>query len=147
MNETTEKQPHTEINNVGVYQGAPPARRIHHVTVLDLRGVPGQNLSQIQEIGNTDVVLLDTENRLALDRARLNHIGTVVVAEPEERVLVTPQLDLSASAVQALEPGQGWLVVGNLQFQAGGSCEQVAEKFLSLRVTGLLVACQAVQGA
>ncbi|MGC4043188.1 MAG: hypothetical protein QM758_05245 [Armatimonas sp.] len=147
MNETTEKLPDTEIGNSGVYQGAPPARRIHHVTVLDMRGVPAEHVTRIQEIGNSDVILLDDENRLALNSARLHHIGTVVVAHPDEKVLVTPQLDLSASAVESLAPGQRWLVVGNLHFQPGVAAAQIAEKFLSLRVTGVMVACHAVQGA
>lgn len=132
---------------VGTMQGTPPGRRVQHVGVLDLRGVPAEQVARIEVIHVVNVLLLDRDNRLALERVLLQHVGSVVVAEADERVLVTPQLDISRAALEAIPPGQRLLTVGNLFFPPDAPPALVAEKIETLRVVGTLVAGESVHGA
>ena len=135
-----------EIHTVGTLQGLPPVRVLHHVGLLDLRGAGAEQIALVEEIHTVDVLLLEEETRALLRPNTLHHVGSTIVAAPDERVLVTPQLDISRSGMEGLPAGQKLLVMGNVFFQPDVPANLVAEKFASLRVFGVLIACGGVHG-
>lgn len=151
MNEETtparRKRPPGEMHSIGTLQGLPPGRIMHHVGLLDLRDAVPEQLALVEEIHTVDVLLLAEETRAFLQPANMHHVGSIIVATSEERVLVTPQLELSCSGIEALPGGQKLLVMGSVFFQPDVPAGLVAEKFESLRVFGVLIACRGVHGA
>jgi hypothetical protein len=138
---------HNDIHSIGTMQGMPPGRTVHHVGVLDLRGIPAEQIMRINEMHTVDVLLLSEETKLALSQASVHHVGSIVIADPEERVFVTPQLEISCSGLEEMPSGQKFLLVGNLFFRPDVPPQLVAEKIGSVRVVGVLIACQGVYGA
>ncbi len=135
-----------EMHTIGTLQGLPPGRVMHHVGLLDLRSAPAEQIAMVKEIHTVDVLLLAEETRAYLQPAQMHHVGSILVAAPEERVLVTPQLELSRAGIEGLPGGQKLLVMGNVFFQPDVPAGLVAEKFESLRVFGVLIACAGVHG-
>jgi len=135
-----------ETKAMGAFQGF-PGRRVHAVGVLDLRGVPAEQVAQIESIHATGVVLLDEQNRLALERTSMHAVGSVVVAGPEVRVMVEPCLEIEKATMEGMVPGQKLLLVGIVFFKPDVPAALVTEKLESLQVVGVLLACAGVQGA
>jgi hypothetical protein len=134
------------MHTINTWQGLPPGRTIHHVGMLDLRGTVPERIAQVEEIHTVDVLLLEEETRALLQPTSMHHVGSILVAAPDERVLVTPQLELSRSGIEGLTPGQKILVMGNVFFKPDVPAALVAEKFESLRIFGALIACSGVLG-
>jgi hypothetical protein len=134
------------MHTIGTLQGLRPGRSMHHVGLLDLRRTPPEQLAQVEEIHTVDVLLLEEQTRAHLQPTTLHHVGSILVAAPDERVLVTPQLELSRAAIEGLGGGQRLLVMGNVFFRPDVPPSLVAEKFESLRVFGVLIACAGVHG-
>src|SRR5262245_33879235 len=88
-----------EMHTIGTLQGLRPGRSMHHVGLLDLRRIPPEQLAQVEEIHTVDVLLLEEQTREHLRLATLHHVGSILVAAPDERVLVTPQLELTRAAI------------------------------------------------
>ena len=137
----------TRINAVGVMQGVPPGKFINAVTVLDLRGVPAEQVAGIKRMDACSVVLVDENNCLALNGVSMNAIGSLIVTSPETRVMVTAHMDISRSGIEAMPGGQKLLVVGNVFFKPDVPQGMVSEKIERLQVVGLLIACEGVYGA
>lgn len=135
------------MGSIGVLQGIPPAQKIHHAGVLDLRGVSGEGIARIQEVGSCDVLILDEENRHELRGAKIHHTRNILTARAEERVLITPQLDMSRTAVEAMPDGQCLLILGNVYFAPDVSADLIVAKFATLRVFGTLTAGAGAVGA
>jgi hypothetical protein len=135
-----------EMHSIGTWQGLPPGRVMHHLGMLDLRHIPPEQLAQVEEIHTVDVLLLEEQTREHLRPATMHHVGSVLVAAPDERVLVTPQLELTRAAIEGMGGGQKLLVMGNVFFRPDVPPSLVAEKFESLRVFGVLIACAGVHG-
>ena len=136
-----------DMHTIGTMQGLPPAHSIHHVGLLDLRDALPEQLAEVKEIHTVDVLLLAEKTRALLEPSSLHHVGSILVAEPEERVVVTPQLELSRSGVEALPGGQKIVVMGNVFFHPDVLASLIAEKFESLRIFGTMIACAGVHGA
>jgi hypothetical protein len=136
-----------EMGSVGVLQGVSPGRNIHHTGVLDLRGVPSDQVAQIEEVGSADVMLLDEQNRNALRGVNIHHVGSILIASPDERVIVTPQLDLDYQGIEFMPDELRLLFVGNVFIRPDVPPELVARKFASVRVIGILIAGAGALGA
>jgi len=136
-----------EMGSVGVLQGVSPGSKIHHTGVLDLRGVPSDQVAQIEEVGSSDVILLDEQNRNALRGVKIHHVGSILVAGPDERVIVTPQLDLDRDGVEFMPDEQRLLFVGNVFIRPDVPAEVVVRKFASVRVIGILITGASALGA
>jgi hypothetical protein len=136
-----------EMGSVGVLQGVSPGRNIHHAGVLDLRGVPSDQVAQVEEIGSADVMLLDEQNRNALRGVNIHHVGSILTASADERVIVTPQMDLDRQGIEFMPDEQRLLFVGNVFIRPDVSPDLVARKFAFVRVIGILVAGAGALGA
>jgi hypothetical protein len=136
-----------EMGSVGVLQGVSPGRSIHHTGVLDLRGVPSDQVAQLEEVGSADVMLLDEQNRNALRGVNIHHVGSILIAPAEERVIVTPQMDLDREGIEFMPDEQRLLFVGNVFIRPDVPPEIVARKFASVRVIGILIAGAGALGA
>jgi hypothetical protein len=143
--ETPERE--SAMDSIGVLQGVPPGRKIHHAGVLDFRRIPSEQIARIVYIGSADVLLLDEENRLALRGVKIHHVRSVLIASPDERVLVTPQLDLSRTAVASMPDGQRLLVIGNVFIAPDVTADLIGQKFNAFRVIGTLTAGAGALGA
>jgi hypothetical protein len=131
---------------MGVVQGV-PGPHIAEVGVLDLRGVPVEQVAGIESIRAVGFVLLDEANRSALTQASMTEVGSVVVAGPDERVLIEPWLEISRATVEAMPAGQKLILVGIVWFKPDVPPAVVVEKFERLHVVGVLFAGAAVHGA
>jgi hypothetical protein len=135
-----------ESGSMGIVQGI-PGRRISSVGVLDLRGVPAEQIAQIETISSTGVVLLDEGSRTALESVTTTSVGAVAVVGPDVRVMVEPWLEISRATVEGMAAGQKFLLVGIVFFKPDVPAALVTEKLESLQVVGILLACAGVQGA
>jgi hypothetical protein len=135
-----------KTRTAGIVEGV-PSRHIESSGVLDLRGVPAEKVAQIESIQHAGVILLDEQNRDALDQVSIQSAGAVVVAGPDVRVLVEPWLEFSRSTVEGMPAGQKLMLVGIVLFKPDVPPALVAEKFDTLRVVGVLLACAGVRGA
>jgi hypothetical protein len=130
----------------GIVQGV-PGPHIHSVGLLDLRGVPAEQVAQIKSIHSVGTILVDEENRGALSQASIESTGGVVVVKPGVRVMVEPSLEISRSTMEAMPAGQKLMLVGIVFFKPDVPPALVAEKFEELHVVGVLFSCAGVQGA
>ncbi len=125
-----------------------PAKRVAVNGLLDLRGVPVEQLAEAESIVVNGVVLLDEGNRNGLAGVAESHVnGTVTVVDPDTRVVVEPNMDFSKATVEAMPSGQKVMLVGNVYFKPDVPAELIAEKFEKLHVVGILIACEGVYGA
>jgi hypothetical protein len=132
--------------SAGLVRGI-PGRRIRTAGVLDLRGVPAEEVAKIEHIEMAGVILADEGNRAALGGVTMQLAGSVVVAPPDLRVLVQPDLEVSKAMVEGMAPGQKLMVVGNVFFRPEVPAALAAEKFEDLRIVGILVISETLLGA
>lgn len=124
-----------------------PGKRVVVNGVLDLRGVPVDQLAEAESLTVNGVVLLDEANRNGLVGVESHVNGAVAVVDPDTRVMVEPNMDFTKAAVEAMPPGQKMMLVGNVFFKPDVPPELIAEKFEKLHVVGILIACEGVYGA
>jgi len=122
-------------------------KRIGVNGVLDLRGVPEGDVAGIESLKVNGVVLLDEANRSALAGVKSTINGSLVVADPDMRLIIEPEMKLSRATVEAMPAGQKLMLIGNIFFQPDVPAALVAEKFERLHVVGVLIACEGVYGA
>ncbi len=130
----------------GMVQGV-PGKNIELNGVLDLRGVPAEQVAAIESIRINGLVMMDEGNRNALAGVKSEINGTVVVADPDLRVMLEPDFQLSQATLEGMPAGQKLMLVGMVFFKPDVSPALVAEKFDQLRIVGILVACEGVYGA
>jgi hypothetical protein len=131
---------------VGIVQGV-TGPHIVSVGLLDLRGVPAEQVAQIRSIRSVGAVLVDEGNRHALSQATVESTGGIVVVEPGLRVMVEPFLEISKATLDGMPAGQKLMLVGIVFFKPDVPPALIAEKFEDLRVVGVLFACAGAQGA
>jgi hypothetical protein len=122
-------------------------KRIGINGLLDLRGVPAEQVAGIEELRINGVVLMDEGNRGALAGVKSEINGSVIVPPPGMRVIVQPDIELSKASLEAMPPGQKLMLVGNVFIKPEVPPALVAEKFEDLRLVGIVVMGQGVQGA
>jgi len=132
--------------SAGVIRGI-PSRRIESAGVLDLRGVPAERVAEIEHIKSAGVILVDEQNSAALASVSVESAGSVVVAPPDLRVLVQPDIVISKAMAEGMPPGQKLMMVGNVFIKPEVSVALVAEKFEDLHIVGILVAPESIVGA
>jgi hypothetical protein len=132
--------------SMGIVQGV-PGPHIVSVGLLDLRGVPAEQVAQIQSINSVGAVLVDEGNRHALSQASVESTGGIVVVEPGMRVMVEPFLEISKATMEGMPVGQKLMLVGIVFFKPDVPPALISEKFEDLRVLGILFACAGAQGA
>jgi hypothetical protein len=132
--------------SIGMIQGI-PGPRIRSVGVLDLRGVPAEQIARIEAVNSVGVVLLDEGNRSALESVTMHSVGAVAVVERDVRLMVEPWLEISRATMEGMPAGQKLLLVGIVFFAPDVPAALVAEKFEWLQVVGILLAGAGVQGA
>jgi hypothetical protein len=135
-----------QSSGVGVVRGVIGAQ-VQGAGVLDLRGVTADDLKRLESVQGTGVILIDDGQRAALSHVTLNGVGMVVEIAADERVLMQPAMDIGRVMLENMTPGQSFTIIGMLFFAADVPAAQVAEKFAGLRLIGVLVATEAVQGA
>jgi hypothetical protein len=132
--------------SMGIVQGV-PGPHIVSVGLLDLRGVPAEQVAQIESINSVGAVLVDEGNRHALSQASVESTGGIVVVEPGMRVMVEPFLEISKATMEGMPVGQKLMLVGIVFFKPDVPPALISEKFEDLRVLGILFACAGAQGA
>jgi hypothetical protein len=124
-----------------------PGKNVALNGVLDLRGVPLDQVAGIESLKINGIVLMDEGNRNGLAGVKSEINGTVMVADPDLRVIMEPDMELSRAAVEAMPAGQKIMLVGNVFFKPDVPPELIAEKFERLHVVGIILACEGVYGA
>jgi len=132
--------------SAGLVRGI-PGRRIKTAGVLDLRGVPAEEVAKIEHIEVAGVILADPANRAALGEVPMQLAGSVVVAPPDLRVIVQPDLEVTKAMLEGMSAGQKVMMVGNVFFKPEVPPSLAAEKFEDLRIVGILLACEGLLGA
>lgn len=122
-------------------------KRIGINGVLDLRGVPADQVAGIEELRINGLVLMDERNRSALSGVRSEVNGTIMVAPSDMRVMIQPEIEFSKASLEAMPTGQKLMVIGNIFFRPDAPPALVAEKFEDLRLVGIIVMGEGVQGA
>jgi len=135
-----------EVHQNGLVKGV-PGRRVSVNGVLDLRGVPREEVAGIESLKINGIVLLDEANRSGLAHAAARVNGSIVVVDPDLRVIVEPNIEFSRGSVEAMAAGQKLMLVGNVYFRPEIPPALAAEKFEQLHVVGILIACEGVLGA
>lgn len=115
--------------------------------VLDLRKVPATELSALESLQINGAVLLDEDNRNALSGVKSEINGTVLVVDPDLRLIIEPDMVFSKAAVEAMPDGQKLMLVGNVFFKPDVPPDLIAQKYDRLYVVGILLACEGVYGA
>jgi hypothetical protein len=124
-----------------------PGKRIGINGVLDLRGVAHERVAGIESLKINGVVLMDEGNRDGLADVKTQINGTVLVVDPDLRLIMEPDMELSKAGLAAMPAGQKVMLVGNVFFKPDVPAELIAEKFERLYVVGIVVACEGVHGA
>jgi hypothetical protein len=130
----------------GVVSGI-PGKTVRLNGILDLRGVPAEQVAAMESLTINGIVLLDEANRNGLAEVETSINGSTVVADSDLRVIIQPDMEFSKAAVEAMAAGQKMMLVGNVFFKPDVPPELIAEKFERLHVVGILIACEGVQGA
>jgi hypothetical protein len=115
--------------------------------VLDLRGIPAEQLAKVEVLRVNGVVLLDEANRSALSPSHSQINGITTVAPPDMRVIIQPDVEFSKASVEAMAAGQKLMVIGNIFFRPDVPPALAAEKFERLNLVGITIMTQGVQGA
>jgi len=144
--EAHEEGSRTGFAQNGMVQGV-PGKNIELNGVLDLRGVPAEQVASIESLRINGLVLMDKGNRNALAGVKSEINGTVMVADPDLRILVEPDFQFSQATLEGMPSGQKLMLVGTVFFKPDVPPALVAEKFADLRIVGILVACEGVYGA
>ena len=130
----------------GLVRGV-PGKRIEMNGILDLRGVPSEQVAGIESLSMNGLLLLDENNRDALAGVHTEINGSTMVADADLRVVMQPNMELTKAMVEAMPAGQKMLVVGIIYVHPEVPGALLAEKFDDLRLIGVLIASEAVQGA
>ncbi len=151
MNEENEVEKESTLRaatseSAGVIRGI-PSRRIESAGVLDLRGVPAEQVAQIESIESAGIILLDEKNSAALANVSVESAGSIVVAPSDLRVIVQPDITISRAMAEGMPSGQKVMVVGNAFIRPDVPAALIGEKFDDLRMVGIVVACESVIGA
>jgi hypothetical protein len=115
--------------------------------VLDLRGIPAEQLAKVEVLRVNGVMLLDEANRNALSPSHSQVNGITTVAPPDMRVIIQPDVEFSKASVEAMTAGQKLMVIGNIFFRPDVPPALAAEKFERLNLVGITIMTQGVQGA
>jgi len=115
--------------------------------VLDLRGVPVEQLATVETLVVNGLVLMDEASRGALSNAKTQINGSIVAVPAGMRVMVQPEVDLSKASLEAMPTGQRLMIVGNMFFRPDVPPALIVEKFEDLRLVGVIVMSDGVQGA
>jgi hypothetical protein len=142
--EEPQEEPGSGFN--GLLSGL-PGTRIAVNGVLDLRGVPAEKVATVERLAVNGVVLVDAGNRDALSGANSQVNGVIATAPPEMRILVQPEIEFTKASVEAMAAGQKLMVVGNIFFRPDVPAALAAEKFAELRLIGIIIMPEGVQGA
>ena len=134
------------VNLNGLVQGV-SGKKVRVNGVLDLRTVPEAVVAEIEALNVNGVILLDEANRNSLADVDSHVNGTVMVADPDLRIIVESSIDFSKGAMEAMPAGQKLLLIGTVFFKPDVPPELIAEKFEQLRVIGILIAGEGVHGA
>ncbi len=124
-----------------------PGRRVGVNGVLDLRGVAQERVAGIESLKINGVVLMDEGNRDGLADVKTQINGTVLVVDPDLRLIIEPDMEFSKAAMAAMPAGQKVMLVGNVFFKPDVPAELIGEKFERLYVVGIVLACEGVHGA
>lgn len=124
-----------------------PGKHVGVNGVLDLRRVPPEEIAAIGSLKINGVVLMDDGNRNALSGVESEINGAVIVADPDLRLIVEPDMVFSKAAVEAMPAGQKVMLVGNVFFKPDVPPDIIAEKFDRLLIVGIVLACEGVYGA
>ncbi len=130
----------------GMVRGV-PARRAVVNGVIDLRGVPAEQVAAIERLVVNGVVLLDDANRGSLAGVRAVINGTIIVASPDLRIMVQPDIEVSKAMLAGMAPGQKLIIIGNVYFRPDVPPALVAEKLAEAHIVGTVIACEGVYGA
>ncbi len=122
-------------------------RRVGVNGTLDLRGVPAEEVGAIERMEVNGMVLADEGNRGALASVHAAINGTLLIAPPNMRVMVQPELELSRASLEAMPAGQRLLLVGNVFISTEVPPALIEEKFDRLLIVGTVIMSEAVQGA
>jgi hypothetical protein len=136
----------TETWQNGLVTGI-PGKNVGVNGVLDLRQVPAEEIAAVASIRINGVILMDQGNRNALSGVDTQINGTVIVADPDLRLIVEPDIVFSRAAVEAMPAGQKLMLVGNVFFKPDVPPDSIAEKFDRLHIIGIVLACEGVYGA
>ncbi len=124
-----------------------PGKRIGVNGVLDLRGVAQERVAGIEALKVNGVVLMDEANRDGLADVETRINGSVLVVDPDLRVIIQPDMELSKAAMAAMPEGQKVMLVGNVFFKPDVPPGLIGEKYDRLYVVGIVLACEGVHGA
>lgn len=122
-------------------------RVIKAAGLVDLRGVPPEQVAQIESIEAAGAVLGDEGNREALGRIPIKAAGGVAIAKPGYRVVMAPNLELTKAMLEGMPADQKIMFAGIVTFHPEVPPTLVTEKLAAVDVLGILIACQGVHGA
>jgi len=139
-------QPEPAMGATGIVRGV-AGRHVTAAGVVDLRGVPPEQVAKIESIEAAGAVLGDEGNREALGRVQIRAAGGVVIVKPDYRVVMAPNLELSRSMLEAMPAAQKIVLVGIIFIRPEVTPELIAQKFEAVEVVGILMACERALGA
>jgi len=144
--EKTQQAPgEAEVRQNGIVKGIVGKRMVIN-GVLDLRGVPGEQLSTVEKLLLNGVALMDEGNRAAWNAAAATINGSVMTVPPDMQVMMQPDMELSKAAVEAMPSGQKMMILGNVFIRTDVPPALIADRFTALRLVGIAVMGEAVQG-
>lgn len=134
------------VSDTGICTGV-TGPTVENVGTLDLRTTRPEDIATLRRVRNTGLVLVAPGSRGALSGVAMENVGSVVEAGPDERLIVGPSIEFDGETLEAMDDGQSLIVVGIVHFGADATPALVSQKFTRLRLTGILFAPKAVQGA
>jgi len=134
------------VKAAGLVRGV-PGRHIQAAGLVDLRGVPPEEVAKIEGIQAAGAVLGDEANRAALGQIPIQAAGGVAIARPGYRVIIAPDLEISKAMLEGMPPGQKLMFAGIVFFRLDVPASLVAEKLEGVDVLGILIATEGVYGA
>jgi hypothetical protein len=135
-----------QIVQNGLVRGVAGKRMIIN-GVLDLRSVDPERVAGIEHLVVNGVVVTDEQNRGALAHVRTVVNGQIMVADPDLRIIVQPDLEVTRAMLEGMSAGQKLMLIGNVYFRPDVPPSLAAEKFADLRLVGIIVACEGIHGA
>jgi hypothetical protein len=139
------EKPQARLSTTAIARGV-AAPRISTTGVLDLRGVPPEQVRAIRRISTTGIILADEANREALGQIRISTTGNIAFVRPGFRVIIAPDLQITKGMVEGMPAGQKLLFTGTVFFKPDVPPGLVAEKLDEVEILGVLVACETVLG-
>lgn len=142
----TENEMQPGASNSGHLVGV-PGPHVENVGMLDLRGCSAEEVRGLKKLKNVGTVLISSAARAGLNGVSSENVGSIVEADPDERLLIGPMVELDSLALEMMDEGQKLIIVGILWFADDVTPEQVQRKLAKLRLTGILLAPKSVRGA